>query len=78
MITPSDLQKIKKFNELSPNHKRVFRHRLTQKCIEFQKDLELVILNADKLGIKVRKVFDLSRISHIFEAYQSQEALQSM
>ena len=78
MITPSDINKIENFNELNVNHKRVFRHRLVKKCLQFQKDLEIVILNSETLKIEVEKVIDLNQLINLVELYQNKEALQKV
>mgnify|MGYP001580559542 CR=1 FL=1 len=59
MITPSDLKKIETFYELNPNHQRVFRHRLVRKCLQFQKDLEVIMLNSRALKIDIEKIWTL-------------------
>lgn len=78
MITPSDLVKIKNFDWLSPNHKRVFKYRLIRKCRQFQRDLEVVVLHAQSLNIDIDKVIDLVQFVNIIETYQNRKALQKM
>ncbi len=78
MITPSDLIKIKEFSELNANHRRVFRYRLIKKCQQFQKDLEIVMLNSKVLKINIEKVIDLNQLINLIEVYQHKEALQNV
>ena len=78
MITPSDLKKIETFYELNPNHQRVFRHRLVRKCLQFQKDLEVIMLNSRALKIDIEKIVDLNQLINLIELYQNKGALQNM
>ena len=77
MITPSDLIKIERFDELKANHKRVFRHRLIRKCSQFQKDLEIIMLNSKNLSIDIDKLIDIHQLINLLELYQNKEALQN-
>ena len=77
MITPSDLKKIENFYELNSNHKRVFRHRLVRKCLQFQRDLEIVMLNSKTLKIDIDKIINLNQLINLVELYQNKEALQN-
>ncbi len=78
MITPSDLKKIETFYELNSNHKRVFRHRLIKKCLQFQKDIEIIMLNSKNLRIDIDKIIDLDQLINLVELFQNKEALQNM
>jgi len=78
MITPSDLIKIKSFDELNANHRRVFKHRLIRKCLKFQRDLEIVMLNAQDMNLDIGKIIDLHQLINLVELYQNKEALQKV
>ena len=78
MLTPTDKQNIANFDKLSINHKRVFKHRLIQKCKQFQQDFEFVLLHFEKLNVKVDKVVDLLQIIRILEIYYELTELQKV
>ena len=78
MLTPTDKQNIENFDKLSINHKRVFKHRLIQKCQQFQKDFEFVLLNFKKLNLKVDKVTDIVQLTRLLELYEDLSKLQNM
>lgn len=78
MLTPTNKKNIKNFEKLTVNHKRVFRHRLIKKFLQFQKDLEIVLLNHEKLGIKVNKIVDIVQLTKLLELYENLSKLQNM
>jgi hypothetical protein len=78
MLTPTDKQNIENFDKLSINHKRVFKHRLVQKCRQFQRDFEFVLLNFEKLNLKVDKVTDIVQLTRLLELYEDLSKLQNM
>ena len=78
MLTPTDKQNIENFDKLSINHKRVFKHRLIQKCQQFQKDFEFILLNFEKLNLKVDKVTDIVQLTRLLELYGDLSKLQNM
>jgi len=78
MLTPTDKQNIKNFDKLSINHQRVFKHRLIQKCQQFQKDFEFVLLNFEKLNLKVDKITDIVQLTRLLELYEDLSKLQNM
>ena len=78
MLTPSDIKKIKNFENLTISHQRTFRHRLCKKFINFQKDLEIVLLNYENLGIKIGKVIDIVQMTKLLELYENLTKLQNM
>jgi hypothetical protein len=63
MLTPTDKQNIGDFDKLSINHKRVFKHRLIRKCQQFQRDFEFILLNFEKLNLKVDKITDIVQLT---------------
>ncbi len=78
MLTPTDKKNIKDFSNLNINHQRVFRHRLIKKFIKFQQDLEIVLLNHEKLSIRVNKIVDISQLTKLLELYEDLNKLQTM
>jgi hypothetical protein len=78
MLTPTDKQNIENFDRLSINHQRVFKHRLIQKCQQFQKDFEFVLLNLEKLNLKVDKITDIVKLKRLLELYGDLSKLQNM
>ena len=78
MLTPTDKINIEKFNILNLNHQRVFRHRLTRKFQQFQHDLEIVLLNHEKLGIRINKIVDINQLTKLLELYEDLNKLQNM
>ncbi len=78
MLTPTDKQNIENFDKLNVNHKRVFKHRLIQKCQQFQKDFEFVLLNFEKLNLKVDKITDIVQLTRLLELYEDLSKLQNM
>lgn len=78
MLTPTDKKNIENFETLTLNHQRVFKHRLIQKCVKFQKDFEFVLLNFSKLNIKVDKIVDIAQLTKLLELYEDISKLQNM
>jgi len=78
MLTPSDIKKIKNFENLTISHQRTFRHRLCKKFIRFQKDLEIVLLHYEKMNIKVKKIIDINQLTKLLELYENLSKLQNM
>ena len=78
MLTPTDKQNIENFDKLNINHKRVFKHRLIHKCQQFQKDFEFVLLNFQKLNLKVDKITDIVQLTRLLELYEDLSKLQNM
>ena len=78
MLTPSDRKKIEDFEKLNVNHQRVFKHRLIKKCLQFQKDIEFILLHHEKLKIKVDKIIDIDQITKLLEIYENLCLLQNM
>lgn len=78
MLTPSDKKKIENFESLRINHQRVFKHRLIKKCLQFQKDLEFILLYHEKLNIKVDKIIDINQLTKLLELYENLSILQNM
>ncbi len=78
MLTPSDMKKVKNFDKLDKNHQRVFKHRLIKKCIRSQEDLEFILLNYDKLKIKIDKIIDINQLIKLLETYENLCLLQNM
>ena len=78
MLTPTDKKNIRNFENLTINHQRVFRHRLIKKFLQFQIDLEIVLLNYAKLGIKINKIIDINQLTKLLELYENLSKLQNM
>ena len=77
MLTPSDIKKIKNFENLTISHQRTFRHRLCKKFIRFQQDLEVVLLHYEKMNIKVKKMVDIVQLTKLLELYENLSKLQN-
>ena len=78
MLTPTDKKNIKRFETLTLNYQRVFRHRLIRKFKKFQEDLEVVLLNYERLGIKVDRIVDIIQLIKLLELYENLSKLQNM
>jgi len=78
MLTPTDKKNIENFEKLNLNHQRVFKHRLIKKFREFQEDLEFVLLNYERLGIKVDKIINIVQLTKLLELYENLSKLQNM
>jgi hypothetical protein len=78
MLTPTDKKNIENFENLTVNHRRVFKHRLIQKCVKFQTDFEFVLLNFSKLNIKIDKIVDITQLTKLLELYENLSKLQNM
>jgi hypothetical protein len=78
MLTPTDKKNIENFKNLSINHQRVFKCRLIKKFRKFQEDLEIVLLNYERLGIKVDKIVDIVQLTKLLELYENLSKLQNM
>ena len=77
MLTPSDIKKIKNFENLTISHQRTFRHRLCKKFIRFQQDLEVVLLHYEKMNIKVDKIIDINQLTKLLKLYEDLCLLQN-
>ena len=77
MLTPSDIKKIKNFENLEEGHKRTFKHRLCKKFIRFQQDLEVVLLHYEKMNIKVDKIIDINQLTKLLKLYEDLCLLQN-
>ena len=78
MLTPTDKKNIERFETIPINHQRVFRHRLIKKFREFQQAMEFVLLNYEKLGIKIDKIIDIIQLTKLLELYENLTKLQNM
>ena len=78
MLTPTDKKNLKNFKNLSINHQRVFKHRLTRKFRKFQEDLEFVLLHYEKLNLKADKIIDIVQLIKLLELYENLSKLQNM
>lgn len=78
MLTPTDKKNIKNFESLTINHQRVFKHRLINKFQQFQQDLEIVLLNYEKLNLKVDRLVDINQLTKLLELYENLNKLQNM
>ena len=78
MLTPTDKRKIENFENLNTNHQRVFKHRLIKKCSVSFQEVEFVLRNYKKLGIKIEKVVDIVQLATLLELYSKLNLLQNM
>ena len=78
MLTPTDKRNIENFENLNTNHQRVFKHRLIKKCSVSFQEVEFVLRNYKKLGIKIEKVVDIARLATLLELYSKLNLLQNM
>lgn len=78
MLTPTDIKNMEGFQKLPPNHQRVFKHRLIKKCLRFQEDLEFILLNYDKLNIKIDKIININQLIKLLETYENLCLLQNV
>ena len=78
MLTPTNLKNIKNFKSLKTNTQRVFKHRLIKKCSSSLKDIEYILLNREKLNIKVDKIIDISQLVNLLDLYEKLSLLQNM
>lgn len=76
MLTPSDKWKIENFDKLTIEHQRTFRHRLCKKFLNFQQDLEIVLLHYEKLNIKINKIIDIVQLIKLLDLYEDLSKLQ--
>ncbi len=77
MLTQTDKDNIKDFDKLNKNHQRVFRHRLCKKFIKFQEDLEIVLLNYERLDLKIDKIVNITQLIKLLELYENISKLQN-
>jgi hypothetical protein len=78
MLTPTDKRNIQNFENLSANHQRVFKHRLIKKCGASFQEIEVVLRNYKKLGIKIEKAVDIVQLATLLELYSKLNLLQNM
>jgi len=78
MLTPSDIKKIKNFENLEEGHKRTFKHRLRFKCISAIKDVQYVLANYEKLNTKPDKFVDVNEVINLLDQYENLCLLQNM
>ena len=70
MLTLIDHSNIKRFNELSKNHQKVFRYRIKNKFKGIFNDILTILDNYEKLGISPEKLINLSQLMKIIEKYK--------
>ena len=78
MLTPTDRKNIAGFVKLKTNHQRVFKHRLIKKCVSSLKDIEFVLNNYEKLGIKINRALDIHQLLNLVELYENLSLLQNV
>ncbi|MBT6690513.1 hypothetical protein HN903_02065 [archaeon] len=78
MLTPTNKRNIKNFENLNANHQRVFKCRLIKKCGASFQEIEFVLRNYKKLGIKIEKVVDIVQLATLLELYSKLNLLQNM
>ena len=78
MLTPTNKKNIENFENLSINRQRVFKHRLIKQCQQSLKDIEYVLLNYEKLNLKIDKVIDINQLIKLLELYEDLSKLQNM
>lgn len=78
MLTPTDKKNIQQFESLKPNHQRVFKHRLSHKCLSSIKDIEYILLNYNKLGLKPDKFVDINSLISLMTTYENVCLLQNV
>lgn len=78
MLTKRDIKNIENFESLTKNHQRVFKHRIIKKSLKFQKDLEFLLLNQERMGINIDKIIDINQILKLLKMYEEISALQNM
>jgi hypothetical protein len=78
MLTPTDIENLKNFEKLKPNHKRVFKHRITEKCISSLKDIEVVLTYHEQLRLKINKILDIDHLMNLMEWYEKLCLLQNV
>ena len=64
--------------KLKDNHKRIFKHRLRVKCVSSIRDIQYVLANYEKLGIKPDKFIDIIKLTELLEQYENLCLLQNM
>lgn len=67
MLTQREKENISNFGDLKKNHQRVFKHRLKKKCLSAIKDTKIVIMNYEKLGIKIDLFVDINELIGLYE-----------
>jgi len=78
MLTPSDIKNIENFDKLNSNHQRVFRFRIKNKCKYSIKDLNYILLNYNKLKLKLDDFIDIDSLINFVDTIEKLEALQNM
>lgn len=78
MLTPTDKKNIHQFKTLKPNHQRVFKHRLRKKCISSIRDIRYVLLNYDKMKLRLDKFVQLEDLISLIKTYEEVYLLQNM
>ena len=78
MLTPTDKNNIKDFENLKVTHQRTFKHRLIKKCAQFPKDLKFVLLHYEQLNLKIEKLINPLLLFEIIELYENLLKLQNM
>ena len=78
MLTPTDKNNMENFKRLSGGHQRTFKHRLKIKCTTAIKDIQFVLTNYEKLGIKPDKFVNIIELTNLMEQYENLCLLQNM
>ena len=78
MLTPTDIKNIENFQRLNKNHQRVFRYRIKNKSKKSIKDLNYLLLNYNKLKLKIEDFIDPDYLISLVDTIKELEALQNM
>lgn len=78
MLTPTDKNNLKNFEKLTPNHQRVFKHRIIEKCNSALRDIETVASYHEKLKLKIDKFLDINKIVDLMKLYEDLCLLQNV
>ena len=78
MLTTTDIENIRNFENLNSNSQRVFKHRLKKKCLSAIKDVQYVLVYHEKLNTKPDKFVDVNEVINLLDQYENLCLLQNV
>ena len=72
MLSKIDIKNIKNFELLEPYHQRIIRSKFYKKSKKSIKDLQFLLINKNKLKLKLNKVISYEELENLLDLLQHQ------
>jgi len=69
MLTNKQFRNIQNFDDLSKNYQRVFRYRLRKSSSTMIRDLKILLLKHQELGMKIDDLVDVQELKDLVRTY---------